>query len=261
MTAFTKTTPGHTVGAKKVDADEYMPEPGDWEETNVVCDLGRGWLICDQKTNYDIRLTASLTMTCVGSYLEQRKIVPFDEAAWEEMTRARIRRTCDTPLAKKGHSGLLSYERWLDKCAEDGLKHERTMFNSMGAPCHKILHLRDPKGRPRLCILMCLEEAIASLGTPARSRWRVEYCDSNDFGQEHPFVIDDLRFRLLEARIGTGGGPPKAMEKYVIKWYRKATGMFDTKLYEEAVTKRKNYAAYMHNPSPDQIREFRAVPA
>lgn len=241
-----KASPGQKVGARKVDAESYIPEPGDWEETNIIWDFGDGWLICDNQTEYDRRLTATLTLTCVASLNSQ--CLPFDEEGYMRSREIQTRRNYDTPYYEN-----LKGRNWIEEKIQTLLKED--IRRSGKDPVYKILHVRDPEGRPRACVLAALWSCIPSKGGKAPFGY-YPYLDSDDLGQSHPIIIDGQEFMILEVRIGTGKAAPWAVEDRVVQWYAESTGEWDEDAYLVKQFARKEWEA-VQPMKADELADYR----
>jgi len=267
---------GFKVGARKVDVEEYLPEPGDWEDTVVRHEFEDGWKIVEDVTTYDRKLMAKLTMTCVGgnTYLE-RCFPGIDEATWWAEKKANFYKLHDTPQQraihvryndkkdplkeyedifsanahrKPKHKGL-SFEKWLDAYWAWQEKQTKLTSGPYGSgppkPAYRLMHIEDPEGRPRSCILLAHMEAV--------TKQSASYCNSNDLGQVPPIVIDGEPFRILEVRIGTGNSAPEAVLPYAVEWYQSCVGVWDQEAFEKAKTPRYS-AVKQHEADLDKFR-------
>lgn len=211
----------------KVDAESYIPPVGDWEETNVVWDFGDGWLICEDRTEYDRRLMAKLTLTCVATLINQ-----CEPGESEDVVKARTRKS----YAYMDDAG---FEREWGYIKQSG-----------GAAKHyKLLHVRDPEGRPMACILMIKK---ASLDNP---KVNLSYGRSNDLGQTSAIEIDGEPYMISECRLGTGKSAPMAVEERIIQWYTAVTGQWNEEAYLHQAITRQLYAAVTAHPAT--LDEFR----
>src|SRR5687767_10072538 len=96
---------GFNMGARKIDCEEYLPEPGDWEETNVLFDFGDGWLVCEDRTEYDRRLMAKLTKTCIGTSGYITRCFPgISEDEFWESRRQQFRKSTPEETWAKSYS-------------------------------------------------------------------------------------------------------------------------------------------------------------
>ena len=212
----------------KVDAESYIPPVGDWEETNVVWDFGDGWLICEDRTEYDRRLMAKLTLTCVANLIPQ-----CEPGEPEEVMLARLRKTSYSYMSDaqwKRESGYL-------KQSGGSAKH------------YKLLHVRDPEGRPMTCILMVKK---ASFDNP---KVNLQYGRSNDLGQTGAIELDGEPYMISECRLGTGKAAPMAVEERIIQWYTAVTGQWNEEAYLHRAVTRQHYAAITTHPAT--LNEFR----
>lgn len=218
------TSLGIKVGARKVDCEKYMPDPGDWEETNVIWDFGDGWLICEDRTPYDRKLMAKLTLTCIGSGEVYDRMWPGevkDAAYWARETEA---------LTEKYVKGrYFMSDEAAKSAAEEEISYKKAVKCS---PVYRMMHVRDPKQRPRAAILLCMAE-IAD-GTKKLPGEYLGYIKGRDLAQTHPIILDDIAWHVLECRIGTGNGAPTAIMTRICQWYAEATGQWDEKAYQEA---------------------------
>lgn len=227
---------------RKVDAEVYMPDPGDWEETNIIHDFGDGWLICEDRTEYDRRLMAKLTLTCVTS------LIPH----------------CDPGpnLEEYKQNIIAKYERTYgkgSKIAEQEAKYELSNLPKSGWDhlWYKLAHVRDPESRPRTCILLAKK---AILDDPKKRRL-MQYI-SDDLGQAAPIILDGEEYMIEECRIGTGKAAPMAVEERIIEWYKEVTGIWNEESYLRQLSFRRPYTAYTSHPaSLQEYRRPEPVPA
>lgn len=214
---------GYSVGAKKIDVEEYLPEPGDWEETNVIFDFGDGWLICEDRTTYDRKLMAVLTKTCVGNFKTY-----YPPPSEEEITR---------DLDEMWEKNLQWYKNMGEKALETEkasfFRSRRTQYNAPAV--HRLFHVRDPEGRPRACIL-----AIRADWETQKKPGQIPpaYTTSRDLAQKHPINIEGMDCHICEVRLGTGRTAPVEALARVVHWYKEATGEWDQKAFEK------------HDPAP-----------
>lgn len=228
---------GHKAGAKKVDVETYLPKPGDWEETNIIWDFGDGWLICEDRTEYDRRLMAKLTLTCVSGLIP--RCIPDNSGLTykekEAKERERLKNLYPT-ITERDLKVELSYWR-----------------KSLKEPIYKLMHVRDPEQRPRSCILLATERIWED---PDLMR-NAQYVRSNDLGQSFPVTLEDGKFRVCEVRIGTGKAAPMAVEERVIQWYQAVTGTWNEEAYLYRQIDRQMYGAFTNHPTDEALNEFR----
>ena len=230
-------TTGHKAGGKKVDAETYMPDPGDWEETNIIWDFGDGWLICEDRTEYDRRLMAKLTLTCVAGLIP--RCIPDASGL-----------TLEEKEAKEWERLNKMYPHM----TESQLKRELAYWRqSLREPIFKLMHVRDPEQRPRSCILLATENLWSN---PDLMR-NAQYANSDDLGQSYPVTLEDGEFRICEVRIGTGKAAPMEAEERVIQWYQAATGRWNEEAYLKKLTERQEYAAITDHPTEAALNAFR----
>lgn len=201
----------------KVDAESYIPPVGDWEETNIIWDFGDGWLICEDRTEYDRRLMAKLTLTCVANLIPQ-----CDPGEPEEVMLARLRRTSYS---------YMSDAQWK--------KESGYLKQSGGTKKHyKLLHVRDPEGRPMTCILMVKK---SSVDDPVKNN--IQYGRQSDLGQTATIELDGEPYILGECRLGTGKAAPMHVEERIIQWFTAVTGKWNEEAYLQQAITRPHYAA------------------
>lgn len=224
-------------GAKKVDAESYIPNPGDWEETNILHDFGDGWLICEDRTEYDRRLMAKLTLTCVAGLIPQC----YPGVPLEEQLERKIQALIKTGYTEKQAKVEAAYWAKSRKATGEDRQH------------YKLAHVRDPEGRPMSCILMARKSEVDS----PKPGLRLQYADSNDLGQSAGVEIDGDKWIICEVRLGTGKAGPRAAEERVIEWFTAATGGFNEEAYLHRQITRREYAAITNHPTDAALAEFR----
>lgn len=260
-----KGRPGFNMGARQIDCEEYMPEPGDWEETNVLFDFGDGWLICEDRTTYDRKLMAKLTKTCIGtpSYInacfpvmsedewwafKRSELIRFNsEKAWKqrhsrEGLEAMVEKYGPNTYAGQDAAARLktlgdsdpTYDEFIDGllAQEKRLANGGTRGYGPPQPLYRMGHVRDPEGRPRAAILFVRADAIS--GCPGYNpKLAANYANSNDLGQDGFFNIEGVDFRMVEVRLGTGRtGPREALERCAI-FYQEVVGKWDQEAFEK----------------------------
>jgi hypothetical protein len=213
--------PGQKVGGKKVDAETYIPEPGDWEEPKVIFDFEDGWTITEAVTEYDRRLMAKLTLTCVSSLIPMCDPSPSYE---DQLTAFKAK------IEGKGYT-----ERQMkDMLSNFEIDHRNK------PKAYKLLYARDPENRPMSCILMVKKEV---LDDPNKKRG-LSYADSNDLGQSAAIELDGELYCISEVRLGTGKTGPLHVEDRVIQWFQAATGTWNEEAYLDKQTDRRSYGAW-----------------
>lgn len=249
------TSLGIKVGARKVDCERYLPDVGDWEETNVLWDFGNGWLICEDRTPYDRKLMAKLTLTCLGSGELYEALWPGDSrpddaywAAIAEDLRAQTHKSYDTKYYRDYHGK--KWDSWIEKMVKNLLENKKRL----GRPpsIYRIGHVRDPKGRPRAAILLGLAKYCEGSAASSNVQGRfLPYRQARDLAQEHPIVLDKLEWHVLECRIGTGNGAPAHIMSRVCQWYAEATGKWDEKAYKSHNP--QHYGKYVDNSITPEV--------
>lgn len=225
-----KTGIGKKAGAKKVDAESYIPPIGDWEETNIIYDFGDGWLICEDRTEYDRRLMAKLTLTCVSTLIPQ---CTGDETP--EEAKAKLRKT--------------QYAYMTDQQFESEWRYIKGQYKEK---VYKLLHVRDPEGRPMSCILM-IKKSVKD--DPNKMRGH-HYGASNDLGQSAGIELDGELYCICEVRLGTGKTGPLHVEDRVIQWFQAATGTWNEEAYLHTQIGRRKYDAWTSEQNLD-LNQYR----
>lgn len=256
ISKLTRTTPGHKVGALKVAVDTFMPEPGKWEEQHVIHDFGNGWKIILNVTEYDRRLMAMLTKTCVASLVPRCLPAPeFNMEEWEQKERKKWVKYYDTEpnrkwWAKQGKDP----DKELERLVSQNVKNAKAEGVNSRKPIFKLLHLQDYKKRPRACILAVLESSLKN----TNERRHIGYAYSRDLGQKHPIEIDGDMCHILEVRIGTGSASPAVAEEYMKAWYEAATGKWVEDDYVQQLAKRQYYGGFEYTPARvKELERFR----
>lgn len=247
---------GIKIGARKVNCEEYTPDVGYWEETNVVWDFGDGWTICEDKTSHDRKLTAFLTKTCLGSgevYDAMVSDIP-DEDYWAQIEKEAVLHAetlWRTPYYEKLYS-----KRELKKKIKTTTEAQIRNLRQRGRPegLYRMMHLRDPENRPRACILLLKAEYFGKSQT--KNGWYVGYSNSRDLGQTHPIKLGGQEWHVLECRIGTGNSCPVFALERIAHWYAEATGQWDQEAFEKQNP--TTYQAVEHgHPTKEQLELLR----
>lgn len=268
---------GFKAGARKINCEEYLPEPGDWEDTLVRHEFKDGWKIVEDVTTYDRKLMAKLTMTCVGGQPYIDRCFPgISEEEWWAQKRENFIRQYDHPtfrsrfetyhdkkkrkaaikadpyyatyFGRDGANGIYfkdfkTFEEWVEAVWQ----RQKVVYKlaKVPTPVYRLMHIEDPEGRPRACMLL-VHISKAHKGSS------VAYGTSNDLGQKDPIEIDGEPFRIAEVRLGTGDSAPKKVLPYAVAWYQHCTGTWDQEAFEKH--KPQKYTAVRQHGDLERFR-------
>jgi hypothetical protein len=266
MPTKTKTIKPFNMGARQIDCNEYLPDIGDWEETNILFDFGDGWLVCEDRTDYDRRLMAKLTKTCIGTpnYINACFPPVSEEKFWESRykhfrdrlpeekwvtlySRAAIEKKIEQYSYDRYYQDSLkrqlaelndndTYEAYIEKqvAAERKMANGKVYGYGPPVPLYRFGHIRDPEGRPMACILFIRADAIK--GCPGYESGKfpnASYSTSNDLGQRGFINIEGQDFRIVEVRLGTGRTAPREGLERAAIFYREVVGEWDQEAFEK----------------------------